>query len=101
MEEFMTPVTAEQIKKIDALKRALVIDEEFYKNLLLKSWGVDSSEKLTAIEAEIIIFEMEAKAIQFGVLTDPSLSKKHSEETSLTTVLAVLKRTKRQNLNRA
>ncbi len=54
------------MKKIHALKNAVGLSEEEYRATLLFNFKVDSSKHLTPSQAERLIAELEAEAIQKG-----------------------------------
>lgn len=58
--------TPNQIKKIHALKGALRLDDETYR-AILDSYGVKTSTKLTIAKADLLLIELEGKAIAAGV----------------------------------
>jgi len=83
------------------LKHALGIEAEWFKkNLLLKAFGVGSPEELTAIEAKIVIWEMEDVAIRNDTLLNPPLSEERKKQaTSLGIILNALTSVKNRKLN--
>lgn len=62
-----TPISASQVKKIHALKTALSLSDETYRVLLQDGFTVTSSKELSFEDAEILIREMENKAVSIGV----------------------------------
>jgi len=62
----MLPITNAQIKKIHALKKALNIDDDLYKELLLE-FDALSSRDLSYQDAAIFISSLEEKAVDIGV----------------------------------
>lgn len=58
------PVNKGQIKAIHALKRALGMDEETYRQMLSGFAGVQSSKELTTLQADRLIVDMKRKAGQ-------------------------------------
>jgi phage gp16-like protein len=59
------PPSPGQIKKIHALKGALQMDDETYRETL-KGYGVKSSTKLSIAKADELLQDLEAKAIGMG-----------------------------------
>lgn len=101
LKEFNKPINAKQIKRIETLRHALAIEDDWFKNYLLKAWGVDSSEKLKGIEAKLTIWEMEDVAICRGTLHHLPLSEERKrQKTSLVIVLEALKLEKMRKLKK-
>ena len=63
------PITAGQIKKIHALKNALGMDDELYRQTLHNYYQAKSSKELNQQQAGELIEVMEATAVQGGVWT--------------------------------
>lgn len=64
--EDMTMATAIQIKLIHTIKGALCIDDDVYRGLLA-GFGVESSKDLRDAQAELLLRDLEQKAIAAGV----------------------------------
>ncbi|MBJ6800209.1 regulatory protein GemA [Geomonas propionica] len=61
------PITTAQIKKIHALKNAMAITNDEYRDLLRELFGARSSKDLTQAEAGVLIEDMETVAVDSGV----------------------------------
>ena len=62
----MNTASASQIKKIHALKSVLGLDEDLYREML-SGFSVQSSKKLTVIQAGSLIETLEAEAVARNV----------------------------------
>lgn len=62
-----SPITPAQIKKVHALKNALGLDDDTYRQVLRSSLQASSSKDLTAGQAEQLIEDLEGKAVAAGV----------------------------------
>ncbi|OHD21153.1 MAG: hypothetical protein A2Y38_10085 [Spirochaetes bacterium GWB1_59_5] len=60
------PPTPGQIKKIHALKNALGMDDDTYREAL-KAYKVKSSTRLSIVAADTFIADLESKAVHAGV----------------------------------
>lgn len=65
-------ITNAQIKKIHALKNALKLEDDLYREMLLP-FNAASSKDLTDYLAEIFIYQLESMAVKMGVWENPSL----------------------------
>ena len=65
-------ITNVQIKKIHALKNALKLEDDLYREMLLP-FNAASSKDLTDYLAEIFIYQLESMAVKMGVWKNPSL----------------------------
>ena len=68
-------ITANQCRKIHALKNSMALTDEEYRSFLMCLFGVDSSTALTFHTAGLFIEEMEKKAVNFGVWTPKADTK--------------------------
>ena len=73
-----------QIKKIHALKGALTMEDETYR-VMLASYGVKSSVKLTFAKADELLQDLEAKGRATGVWEQRKPARKEKSERSLAT----------------
>ena len=64
-------ITNAQIKKIHALKNALKLEDDLYREMLLP-FNAASSKDLTDYLAEIFIYQLESMALKMGVWENPS-----------------------------
>lgn len=65
-------ITNAQIKKIHALKNALKLENDLYREMLLP-FNAQSSKDLTDYLAEIFIYQLESMSVKMGVWQNPSL----------------------------
>ena len=69
----MNTASASQIKKIHALKSVLGLDEDLYREML-SGFSVQSSKRLTVIQAGSLIETLEAEAVARNVWQKNSLN---------------------------
>ncbi len=74
------PITANQCRKIHALKNSMALTDEEYRSFLMCLFGVDSSTALTFHTAGLFIEEMEKKAVNSGVWTPKAGTKQRFNE---------------------
>lgn len=56
-----------QVKKIHALKSALKLSDEVYRDVLFTCFRVESSKQLNTLQADRLIGDLEEKAVAAGV----------------------------------
>lgn len=60
-------ITSGQIRKIHALKGALALDDDVYREVLAVGFGVRSSKELSLHQAKGLIEHLESKAVAAGM----------------------------------
>lgn len=77
------PICPGQLRKLHALRRALGIDEEAYR-ARLAHFGVASSKDLTMRQADALLAQWEALAVEQGLWTSqPSQTSRAKEQSDL------------------
>jgi len=75
-------ITGRQIKQVHVLKNCLGLDDPTYRTVLREGFRVDSSKQLNTVQADLLIRDLELKAVAAGVFEQRPGRRKKFEDLS-------------------